>query len=1111
MNLNANNVYDYLANFALEDLFLEELGWDSFREEFDVNIDDANYPMQGIAEKRGVRIYQCRCDTLPNYQTRKRIEQQVTPYAFEHLIIFVDGDETTQIWQWVARGQDRRTAYREHTYRRGNRDRALIQKLEKIVFTLQEEEGITLAGATKRLADAFDREPLTKKFYAQFKKEHDAFLKFVEGIEASADREWYTSVMLNRLMFVYFLQRAGFLDGDTDYLNTRLQAVQAQRGDGEFHSFYRYFLLRLFHEGLGQQERNPELEKLIGNIPYLNGGLFDIHELERQYPDIHITDEAFEKIFAFFDDWEWHLDNDPLRESNEINPDVLGYIFEKYINQKQMGAYYTKEDITEYISKNTIIPFVLDRALERCPQAFTGEQGAWALLQADPDRYIYEAVRRGTDKELPAHIAQGIDDVSKRDEWNTPTDDDYALPTEIWRETVARRQRYDDIKGKLERGEVTEVNALITYNLDIIQFMQDVLENTESPELVQTVWTVLVGRPDGGDNYQPGLSVLDPTCGSGAFLFAALNILQPIYEACLDRMESFVSDAERAEGTNNYEGFERILADVQKHPNRDYYVLKTLILNNLYGVDIMPEAVEIAKLRLFLKLVAQVEPNPRSKNLGIEALPDIDFNIRAGNTLVGYTSYYAIKEAIEGGQGDGQLIRMDMFDAMTPIANKAAEVDALFREFRRQQVLLDANNSEQIANIKQELREKQAELNDVLNEQLARDYGVNTEKEGEYEQWLESHQPFHWYTEFYGIMQDGFDIIVGNPPYVEYKDVKRTYTVMGYATQDANDLYAFVTERAIKMLKDSSLIGVIIPISAFGVNQFQSLQQFILNKLNALWLSHYANRPSQVFQGAQKRLTIILGKKHISSVKHCDVNSSSYLRWKKSERSNLLFSQLTYTNIKDFYSVFDASLEKLGSPLVAGLFSKLIASGDKLALDVLSQSTPHTVYYTRKFGYFLDFFDFIPQIIDKRTNTTRNPSELKELYFASEESSLAVIAALSSSTFFLYWNILSDCRNLNKRDLLSFPLRPKNLSKDVFSDLIKLGQEYIDFLRSTSTWMNKAHLKIETFEYTRAKPLIDEIDRVLAQHYGFTDEELDFIINYDIKYRMGSDLFEEDE
>ena len=137
------------------------------------------------------------------------------------------------------------------------------------------------------------------------------------------------------------------------------------------------------------------MTKLLGQVPYLNGGLFDVHDLERDNPKIHVPDEAFEKIFAFFDAYQWHLDDRPLHKDNEINPDVLGYIFEKYINQKQMGAYYTKEDITGYISRNTIIPFLFDRAKKECPFAFKPDGGVWRLLSDDPDRYFYEAVRHG--------------------------------------------------------------------------------------------------------------------------------------------------------------------------------------------------------------------------------------------------------------------------------------------------------------------------------------------------------------------------------------------------------------------------------------------------------------------------------------------------------------------------------------------------------------------------------------------------------------------------------------------------------------------------------------------------------------------------------------------
>jgi hypothetical protein len=137
------------------------------------------------------------------------------------------------------------------------------------------------------------------------------------------------------------------------------------------------------------------------------------------------------------------------------------------------------------------------------------------------------------------------------------------------------------------------------------------------------------------------VTVLDPTCGSGAFLFAALNILEPLYEACLDRMQAFVDDLDRSgerPHPKKFADFRRVLTEIERHPNRHYFILKSIIVNNLYGVDIMEEAVEICKLRLFLTLVSQVD---RVKEL--EPLPDIDFNIRPGNTLVGFVSIDEIR------------------------------------------------------------------------------------------------------------------------------------------------------------------------------------------------------------------------------------------------------------------------------------------------------------------------------------------------------------------------------------------------------------------------------------------------------------------------------------
>ena len=588
------------------------------------------------------------------------------------------------------------------------------------------------------------------------------------------------------MMFVYFVQKQGFLDGDLDYLRNRLKMVQEQSGGGRFQQFYRLFLLRLFHEGLGQPEaqRAPDLAELLGRVPFLNGGLFDVHDLERDNPDISISDAAFERVFDFFDGYRWHLDERPYREDNEINPDVLGYIFEKYVNQKQMGAYYTKEDITGYISRNTVIPFLFDAARKECPVAFGPDGGVWRLLQDDPDRYIYLAVGHGigwnarqaeapapldTPFDLPDGIAAGISDVSKRSGWNAPAPDDYALPTETWREVVARRSRYYEVKAKLAAGEVTEVNDLITLNLDIERFARDVIAQSEGPELLRAIWHALYGNRERSDT---GISVLDPTCGSGAFLFAALNVLEPLYTACLEGMRGFLDDAERSERKRSPEhlgDFRRILEQVDKHPSERYFILKSIVLNNLYGVDIMEEAVEICKLRLFLKLVAQLETYDQ-----IEPLPDIDFNVRSGNTLVGFTSLDAVRQAMTVmPNGQHRQVFSEDQAALDRINEEAEVASAAFNEFRWQQTML---GGEVTSADKQVLRGRLQSLDDDLDRLLAAEYGVDLKKASAFGTWRASHQPFHWFVEFYGIMsKGGFDVVIGNPPYVSTKTL--TYSL----------------------------------------------------------------------------------------------------------------------------------------------------------------------------------------------------------------------------------------------------------------------------------------------------------------------------------------------
>mgnify|MGYP003794580689 FL=1 len=776
----------YIECFDFTGLF-NQLGWTYLDEQTPVRLKEETYLFHSVAEKGGFRIMvfkPAKHQDLPVYATRLQLDRKIGKLFREHLIIFCDKNNTTQIWQLFVKQLGKPSRLSETRWHKGQEPELLYQKTSNLFFTLDQEENITIADVVDVVNENFSKnvEQVTKKFYENFRKEHKKFIEFIKGISVVTDREWYASLMLNRLMFCYFIQKKGFLDNNLSYLKEKLTYCQQKKGKDKFYvSFYKNFLLALFHQGLGSPDQSEELKKEIGKIPYLNGGLFDVHEIEKLYENIDISDKAFETIFYFFDQYNWHLDTRITASGKDINPDVIGYIFEKYINDRaQMGAYYTKEDITDYISKNCVVPFLFDETERKYAKAFKPESEIWKILKESGDTYIYDSVKKGVELPLPNEIETGIDTtkpnlLERRKEWNKSAPEEYALPTEIWREVVDRRKRYTEIKQKIEKGEITHINDFITYNLNIRQFTQDIIDNHSDPDFIRHFYEALTT-----------ITIIDPTCGSGAFLFAAMNILEPIYESCIQRMENFVEEATKGK----YARFEEILKYVKapEHPNLKYFVFKNIILRNLYGVDIMKEAVEIAKLRLFLKLVATVDADYKKPNLGLEPLPDIDFNIRSGNTLIGY----ATKKEIDDLQG--------MFVTPKMKEQILEECDLVSRAFQRfKEIQLKGyENKKEFTKAKTELIARLDKLADNLNKIL---HKQNYEG-SDYSKWLETHQPFHWFAEFYEIINDndGFSVVIGNPPYVEYSKVRGTYTLNGFETEKCYNLYGYVIEKSYKIL-----------------------------------------------------------------------------------------------------------------------------------------------------------------------------------------------------------------------------------------------------------------------------------------------------------------------
>ena len=1109
MQVQVDELRPYLQAFNFQNLLVEGLGWDYYRAEpASFHVDGHDYTLEPAAEKAGFVVYVCgpgADGSVPPYPVRRKIESQVAKLAYEHLVIFVDAGKTLQIWQWVRRESGKPNACREQTFHAGQTGEALLQRLQPLFVALDEEPSMNIALITTRVRAALDVEKVTKQFYERFKTELTAFQGFINGITAQGDRAWYASLMLNRMMFVYFVQKQRFLNDDPDYLNNKLREIQSRYGNGCFQEFYRDFLRRLFHEGLGQpeSERDPELDEILGQVPFLNGGLFDVHDLEQDYPEISICDEAFERVFAFFDGYRWHLDERPRREDNEINPDVLGYIFEKYVNQKQMGAYYTKEDITGYITRNTVIPFLFDAAKKECPVAFNPGGGVWRLLQDDPDRYIYPAVGHGmawsysTDAdpvrleeplELPEDIAAGLDDVSQRSGWNRPAPEEYALPTETWREVVARRRRYQEVRDKLAAGEVSDVNDLITLNLDAEQFALNVIVQSEGPELLRAFWHAL-----------RDVSVLDPTCGSGAFLFAALNVLELLYTACLEGMRGFLDDLERTHRAHHPQAmsdFRAILEQADRHPSQRYFILKSIVLNNLYGVDIMEEAVEICKLRLFLKLVAQLESYDQ-----IEPLPDIDFNIRAGNTLVGFTSLEDVERAMTisatvepvrlpgrrrpvAGQ-QYRAIDEEQRRTLERIEEDAEIVSRAFDRFREQQTTPDG---EVTAEHKGALRSRLETLRQQLDRYLAAGYGVSVNDAKAYDQWRASHQPFHWFLEFYEIMnKGGFEVILGNPPYVSTKSIG--YSLANEDTGSFPDIYGHVATRSLSIRSKHGRSGLIVPLSLVFSQDFAPLRDQVA-KEGTHWCSSFDNIPAPLFSGTSQRCTI-----WISVANSTQLFTTRLIRWRSAYRPCLI-DNINYVRVSDKLPIKDYGIPRLSSaewgkhfepPLKPKRVQPGIGGGKPGSKFKLSYST-----VARN---FLSTYLEPPPVVgtDGRQSESAQTSSIT---LTSEVESFTALAATSGDACFWYWLTRSDGFHVTNWLLNDFLASLDSFDEKQIRLLGNVGRLLHRYRFAALVFKKNAGKFVGNYNYQKLTPLTRRADLLYFSGIGITFSEAREILSF---------------
>ena len=452
-------------------------------------------------------------------------------------------------------------------------------------------------------------------------------------------------------------------------------------------------------------------------------------------------------------------------------------------------------------------------------------------------------------------------------------------------------------------------------------------------------------------------------------------------------------------------------------------------------------------------------------------------------------------------------------DRLERIVQSAQDIERAFEQFRTLQTKQDSDPVALAAH-KRQLQQMLEILRAELDGYLASEYGIDhnsVPKREEYDirfaQWQQSHQPFHWWVEFYGIMkQGGFDVIIGNPPYVEYSKVRNIYSVQGYQTQMCGNLYALVMERALGLGRRDGHCGLIVPVSVLCTERMIPLQE-LLFRAGQSWCSSFDTRPSPLFTGVTQRLTISLW------VNRSDGHAlffGGYRRWDEEERDALQVLT-TYTSISsnDFELGY---VPKAATDMEASIVKKLRSHALALShFETVPNECP--IYIHRIIRYFIKAIDFVPYFWNESEGQKK--SEDYKPFFFQSDALYAIAAILNSTLFYWFWHVYSDGFHCGYRDVRAFPIG----SLKEFQDLPKLqslGQRLMnEYHQSTKrkTLISKATGRIEYDEFNPRLCLttIREIDRVLAKHYGFTDEELYFIINYDSKYRMGRDSANEEE
>ncbi len=577
------------------------------------------------------------------------------------------------------------------------------------------------------------------------------------------------------------------------------------------------------------------------------------------------------------------------------------------------------------------------------------------------------------------------------------------------------------------------------------------------------------------------IKVLDPACGSGAFLIKASEVIFGLKRRI------------------NYE-----LKD-----KKNFYDLKLdIITENIYGVDILAGAIEISKLRLWLWLISDYE---ESKN-EIKALPNIEYNLKVGNSLVGWL--------------DEKLVQMPM---NTPLTDK---VDDIFTEL----IALSKNGEGGELKKARELL-RAYKLNDyieayyILYKIYRRTHGlkaenlrsiietirkaiyatvtpaflecVNKKIKPNYDskkppitiQEFSKLQVFHWRIDFgHIILNGGFDVVIGNPPYGNILS-STVNKILSVGHGEYSEIAADFLEVEMNILKKGGYIGNITTIAIIKNSRLVELHRKIETKLKGTKIASFARRPSKIFADAEINVAIIIASRGEGGI----IETSDFIRFKgEADLQTIEYSVVSGLILRD----------KMGSSNTQTNFEVIPAVGPEIKREILlklakkkriiedCRGNNYPLFFRRAANYWMN-------ISIEQMNSSKN---MIEIIFDNELERDFIFLAMNSSLFYLFWWTFCNMHDVNEGRVFKFPVPDKK-------DLIEKSSE----IRNNKTKLWKKLMENyypdqrHQFIMPNLKQMIDEIEEFIGTFYDLNNKEIKFLRKYHSEFGRKSGFYDEDD